>query len=380
MFTRTTASNPLRRRVILGTAGTLAALSFGIADAHAATVGRIFGDDLKKPGNITVVYDGSHLEDKLTVSRVPGEQTLVFEDPTQVITPTDSTCVQDTPHRVRCLSVQGEPSGGLHFAQIRLYGGDDQGVIALHDNDFGVSINGGDGADTLTSGEAGHALYGGNGNDVLRGNGGEDVIYGNAGADDIDGGAGMDALFGDGGSDTIHAQDGEVDEIDCGGGIDTLSADADDIRGACELTSLKLAPPSAPPADGQPAAPADPSAQPADAGAPAPAAVPAAPATRSLQVGVTVRKLTRSGRLVVLVRCPKSAAGTCRVTLTGRGVAPRTVSVKAGAARSITLKLTGAARRSASKGRRVGVRLSVRAADGQVRAAARTLRIARRAR
>lgn len=377
MFTRTT------RRVVMSAATALSALSIGMADANAATVGRMLGPDLNEPGNDKVIYHGNTESETLTITR--SGSSIIFEDPTQTITPTDAWCAQFNEHRVTCSSQPGFVSGMIGSVQAHMDEGDDQVLVDVDESGgIGISVSGEEGADTLESGAAGHLLFGGDDDDTLVGGGGDDQIYGDAGSDTITGGAGADDLNGGAGSDKIFAKDGEVDDVSCGSAIDSADLDASDVRSACEIvTGLQLAPPPAP----QDAPPAP--APPADGGAPAvqqapaaaPGAVPApAVAIRRLTVGLKTLKLTRSGRLVVRLSCPKTAVRACRVTLSGRGVAKRSVSVKPGSPRTVTLKLTGAARRSAAKGRRVGVRLSVRAADGQVQSAARTLRIARRAR
>lgn len=386
MFTSTAASRPFRRRVVLGAASALAALSFGAADASAATVGRIFGGDLTIPGNDKLVYEGAAGADDLTITK--NGMSMTFEDPTQTIVPTDAWCIALTDHKAVCSSIQGMPAGIIASVQTSMGEGDDT-VQVLSGGGIGVSVDGQQGADTLMSGDAGHMLIGGDDGDTLLGGGGDDVLLGDGGADDIDAGAGEDEVYGGAAADDIITKDGETDQVDCGGGMDDLEADDGDARSACELvTGLQLAPPPGdgapqdPPAGEQPSAPAGEAGAPASGEAPAgvPSPGPAAVAARRLRVAVTPLKLTRSGRLLVRVRCPKTAAGVCRVKLSGRGVAPRAVSVKPGAARTVVLKLTGARKRSAAKGRRVGVSLAVRAADAQVRASARTLRIARRAR
>ncbi|HWI71422.1 MAG TPA: hypothetical protein VNT55_05675 [Baekduia sp.] len=112
-----------------------------------------------------------------------------------------------------------------------------------------------DGDDVATASEVGNRaeLTGKGGNDKLHGTDSDDVIDGGAGADDIAAGYGNDTIVGGPGtdkivadrdgrcnelhcdlspgsaSDTIDAVDGEVDNITCGPGTDTVKADAADV-------------------------------------------------------------------------------------------------------------------------------------------------------
>ncbi|MBJ7331175.1 MAG: hypothetical protein JHC95_14860, partial [Solirubrobacteraceae bacterium] len=103
-------------------------------------------------------------------------------------------------------------------------------------------------------------------------------------------------------------------------------------------------------------------------------------APRVLKFGVKTLKVTRSGKVVVRVSCPKTAVGPCKVVLGGKALAKRTVSVRPGASKTVTLKLKGSQRRLAKRGKAVRVAMSVVGADAQVPAAAQRVHIARRAR
>jgi Ca2+-binding RTX toxin-like protein len=118
----------------------------------------------------------------------------------------------------------------------------------------GLEFDLGDGDDTIGWINAGHVAkaWGGAGNDTLRGDAennllygqaGDDYLWGGQGADTLDGGPGTDQLIGDtiyayeggDGNDRIEARDGERDEVMCGGGEDTVIADAnDDVYIECE--------------------------------------------------------------------------------------------------------------------------------------------------
>lgn len=103
-------------------------------------------------------------------------------------------------------------------------------------------------------------IHGGPGNDRIDGTSGDDRLYGDAGSDTIfgsggndlvDGGPGLDQLYGDGfyldvgGNDTINSRDGERDEVSCGMGVDTVTADSlDNIYVECDQVDRGTPPPS----------------------------------------------------------------------------------------------------------------------------------------
>lgn len=376
--------NTTTRRVAISAATALTALSFGMAEANAATVGRMLGPDLNEPGNDKVQYDAGSGANDLKITR--SGNSIIFEDPTEVITPTDAWCANFNDHKVTCYSQPGFVSGMIGSVQAYMDEGDDHVVVDV-ESGIGVSVSGEEGEDTLESGAARHLFFGGDDDDTLIGGGGDDQIYGDGGADTITGGAGVDDLNGGAGADKVFAKDGEVDDVSCGTAIDSAELDQGDVRSSCEIvTGIQLAPPPAPqdpPADGQPvppAPPADGGAAAAPAPVPAPAGTAVSTVARQLKVGVKALKLTRSGRLVVRVSCPKTAVGTCRVALSGRGVAKRTVSVKAGTSKTVALKLTGARKGAAKRGKRVSVALAVGVSDAQLQAVPLKVQVARRAR
>jgi Ca2+-binding RTX toxin-like protein len=77
---------------------------------------------------------------------------------------------------------------------------------------------------------------GGNGNDTVRGGDGNDTVNGGGGDDTVVGNAGQDSLVGGSGNDAVNAAgDGFKDNLNCGTGTDTHTADAIDFVGAsCE--------------------------------------------------------------------------------------------------------------------------------------------------
>ena len=110
------------------------------------------------------------------------------------------------------------------------------------------------GRDTIHGGAGNDEIDGESDDDVLFGGPGDDTIYGGHGNDQITGDAGADTLVGDytsccisNGADKIFAVDGAVDSVNCGGGADTLEADAGDVIGGdgnqvCESVTRVNAP------------------------------------------------------------------------------------------------------------------------------------------
>lgn len=121
-------------------------------------------------------------------------------------------------------------TAGVDTIQPGFTGQNDQ-IFALEGNDF---VDGFDGNDEV---------YGNENNDTLRGAEDSDKVYGNTGNDSIDlqsfdSAGSVDQGFGGAGNDTINAKDGNVDNIDCGGGTqDTAFFDVgvDTIKANCEL-------------------------------------------------------------------------------------------------------------------------------------------------
>lgn len=126
---------------------------------------------------------------------------------------------------------------------------------------FGDTIYGLDGSDLLRGGDGDDCLWGGENDDVIDADGGNDQVWGGNGRDRINGGGGNDRLSGGlkndsigGGSgddqilpgpgrdrvrgglgnDVIAARDGTRDVIDCGPGVDRVTADRRDSLRGCE--------------------------------------------------------------------------------------------------------------------------------------------------
>lgn len=106
-------------------------------------------------------------------------------------------------------------------------------------------IHGGTGNDTIHGGSGADQVFGDEGNDIVTGGPGADAVSGGPGRDQISGDGG---LYLDGGSDVIDSRDGEVDQVTCGYGADTVTADRIDVLesgGECESVDAAVIPPTA---------------------------------------------------------------------------------------------------------------------------------------
>jgi Ca2+-binding RTX toxin-like protein len=123
-----------------------------------------------------------------------------------------------------------------------LGGGDGLDVASYEDRGIGqdvvVSLDGrdddgvpGENDAILTDVEG---LAGGAGADTLVGSESANVLTGGDGADRLIGLGAIDAFSGGPGDDTIEARDGSGEPVDCGPGIDSGTADAEDALVACE--------------------------------------------------------------------------------------------------------------------------------------------------
>jgi Ca2+-binding RTX toxin-like protein len=98
--------------------------------------------------------------------------------------------------------------------------------------------DGGRGADRIGAGDASDAVYGGSGPDRIWGGRGADDIEAGRGADVVDGGPGRDTIAAGHGGDAVRAADGRRERIDCGPGVDRVTADRGDRLRRCERVRL----------------------------------------------------------------------------------------------------------------------------------------------
>ena len=173
------------------------------APAHAAQVGSVIGS-----ASAGYTYAGTGAErNELRLSF--GANTVVFReiDTADTITHSGGDCQGSSPDNpVTCTA------GTVHVAA-----GDGDDSVQLPDAPpLAVSADGGPGADTIVTA------------------GGSQTLAGDTGNDYLDAGAGADSYLGGAGNDLIAAADGVVDRVDCGDGLDSVSADPGDILTGCE--------------------------------------------------------------------------------------------------------------------------------------------------
>jgi uncharacterized repeat protein (TIGR01451 family) len=104
----------------------------------------------------------------------------------------------------------------------------------------GADVLDGDGGDDqLSGGDGRDRLFAGTGNDRVLGGAKGDELHGDTGTDQLFPGTGRDRVWGGPGNDTISARDGSRDVIDCGGGLDRVTADRRDHLRGCERVSRR---------------------------------------------------------------------------------------------------------------------------------------------
>lgn len=88
-----------------------------------------------------------------------------------------------------------------------------------------VEVDGSSAGDVIRGENDADSLNGIQGNDTVSGRGGADTVVGMDGNDTLIGGGGADNFEAGPGADTIRAADNQADQIDCGGGNDTVFFD-----------------------------------------------------------------------------------------------------------------------------------------------------------
>jgi Ca2+-binding RTX toxin-like protein len=224
-------------------------------------------------------------------------------------------------------------------APATLVGDDEDDEYTVFNTDAQPSkLVGGGGNDTLSAYDYDDTIDGGTGDDTLIGG------YGN---DTITGGPGKDRIFADvssttcsyiqcrlpQGNDTILARDGEVDQVDCGVGVDTAYVDPADSVSSCETVIT-------------------------DGPAPTPGVDPTAAVLTGKVRATRLRNALARG-LTLVVSAP--AAGNVeamakrggRVVATGRATAPSAGKV------AVRLRFTKRGRRSLGRARRARIAIAM---------------------
>ncbi len=284
----------MRRRLlsVLLAAGALALAA--PAAAGAATVGISgFGPTLWYQAATGATND-------LTVSYDSTGDNYVFTDPGETSWTVNTGCTQTGPSEVTCAA------SGLRWV-----------YVTLNDMDDHATLAGMGPASPIVDGDAG--------NDVLTGGPGFDQLDGGAGDDTLGGGGGADRLDGGDGNDQIAARDDVGDQILCGTGIDSVTADASDYQdGSCETFDVPAPPPAQSDPEPAPAPPAEPRNEPA----------PLAPTAEELLAGPAPVKLDQQVQEVaVKVSCPAERVGGCEGTLSVSLVGSPTAITSARSAR-----------------------------------------------
>ena len=109
-----------------------------------------------------------------------------------------------------------------------LYGGDGNDVL-----------DGDGGDDQLSGGDGRDRLFGGSGKDRVLGGAKGDELHGDTGDDQLFPGTGRDRVWGGPGNDVISARDGSRDVIECGAGLDRVTADRRDRLRGCERVTRR---------------------------------------------------------------------------------------------------------------------------------------------
>lgn len=198
----------------------------------------------------------------------------------------------------------------------------------------------------------------------IDGGPGDDYLEGGFSDDTIVGGPGRDRVFGDDtgatcwaygsctlpyGNDTIDVRDGEVDQVDCGIGVDTVKADPQDVLSGCENVDTGPLPQTRAP----------PSARAGDRGT----VRRGGAAVGGLAVSVAGAKLAAALRGGLVVRVAAPGAGRVSATLArGRAqVASGSAKVRKGGAVALRLRFSKAGAKQLRRGpKRAQLTLKVR--------------------
>lgn len=189
----------------------LALLHFQILLAILTVLGSstIAGSATITAGGALAYKAASNEQNAVTVT-ISGPDVIVTESGPGVTLTSPFGCTMVATNSFNC-----GPASGIALMKALLRNLDDS--LDASAVSFPVYVRGGPGSDVL---------IGGTGDDGLSGNGGGDTLRGNTGEDKLNGGGGADALF-----DNLSAgsPDGQVDILNCGPGVDTVSSGIEDV-------------------------------------------------------------------------------------------------------------------------------------------------------
>src|SRR6185312_9364400 len=154
-------------------------------------------------------------------------------------TPADHSAAVDTLVTGASIPPAALALGGAACANPSFGGRDDDVLVG---SSFGDRMYGRQGRDLLRGRAGNDCLFGGEGADVLDGDGGGDKgdeLHGDTGDDQLFPGTGRDRVWGGAGNDVISARDGSRDVIDCGPGLDRVTADRRDRVRGCERVTRR---------------------------------------------------------------------------------------------------------------------------------------------
>ena len=188
-----------------------------------------------REGELSFVSEDAGIANRLTVGYATrnGEETVRFADDTD---PAGMSSFPTPPCTPGAINSRGNPvelfcsRSAIRSVAVDL--GPNEDVLQATLDQHPMSVVGGLGTDALTTGA---------GDDFLAGGQGDDTLVGGAGNDHLDGGEGADTSDAGEGDDRIVSADGVAENIACGPGTDTVSADSTDALTDCENVTLQQA-------------------------------------------------------------------------------------------------------------------------------------------
>ena len=208
-----------------------------------------------------------------------------------------------------------------------------------------VTLTGGAGDDSLIGGGGTNTLVGAGGNDTLTAGSGTTRMIAASGNVTMIGGSGHDTYQGGPGNDTIHASNGVAEDVSCGDGVDSVSADpSDTVTADCESVDRGAA---------QPTTDTGTTGGTTDSGTPAPAFTPPLPAISAAPVTMV------ANRVPIKVACPETASGGCTGSIALSLLGAAQPSGKVSAARRVKRVISHSKRFRIKAGKKAVVRVAL---------------------